>query len=130
MNVPVELKYTKSDEWVRVEGSIATIGISDFAQDQLSDIVFWEAMVDVGEELEADSVVASLESVKAAGDVNTPVGGKIVELNSELDAAPEIVNSDPFGAAWMVKIEISDPSELDSLLDADAYGKHCEERSE
>ena len=130
MNVPSNLKYAKTDEWVKVEGNIATIGITDYAQDQLSDIVFWESMADVDEEIDAASAVASLESVKAAGDVNTPVAGKIIALNAELDQTPEMVNSDPYGAAWMVKIEMSDPSELDALLDADAYGKHCEERSE
>ena len=130
MNIPSNLKYTKSDEWVKAEGNIATIGITDYAQDQLSDIVFWESVVDVDEELSAASNVASLESVKAAGDVATPVAGKIIELNTELDQTPEMVNSDPYGAAWMVKLEMSDPSELDALLDAAAYGKHCEDRSE
>jgi glycine cleavage system H protein len=130
MNAPSNLKYAESDEWIKVEGNTITIGITDYAQDQLSDIVFWESMVDVDEEVDADSVVSSLESVKAAGDVNTPVAGRIIELNGELDAAPEMVNSDPYGAAWMVKIEISDPAALDALLDADAYTKFCEERSE
>ena len=130
MNIPSNLKYTKSDEWVKAEGNIATIGITDYAQDQLSDIVFWESVVDVDEELSAASNVASLESVKAAGDVATPVAGKIIELNTELDQTPEMVNSDPYGTAWMVKIEMSDPAELDALLDGEAYGKHCEERSE
>ena len=130
MNIPSNLKYTKSDEWVKVEGNIATIGITDYAQDQLSDIVFWESIADVDEEVSAASTVASLESVKAAGDVATPFAGKIIELNTELDQTPEMVNSDPYGAAWMVKIEISDRSELDALLDAETYRTHCEERSE
>ena len=129
MNIPSNLKYTKSDEWVRVEGSIATIGITDFAQDQLSDIVFWESVVDIGDEIKPAALIASLESVKAAGDVSSPISGKVIELNNELDQTPEMVNSDPYGGAWMVKIEMSDPSELDALLDADAYGKNCEERS-
>lgn len=130
MNIPSNLKYTKSDEWVRVEGSIATIGITDFAQDQLSDIVFWESVVDIGDEIKPAALIASLESVKAAGDVSSPISGKVIELNNELDQTPEMVNSDPYGTAWMVKIEMSDPSELDAFLDADAYGKNCEERSE
>ena len=130
MNVPSNLKYTKTDEWIKVEGNIVTIGITDYAQDQLSDIVFWESVVDVDEEIDAASVVASLESVKAAGDVSSPISGKVIELNNELDQTPEMVNSDPYGTAWMVKIEMSDPSELDAFLDADAYGKNCEERSE
>jgi glycine cleavage system H protein len=130
MNIPSNLKYAESDEWIKAEGNIVTIGLTDYAQDQLSDIVFWESMVDVEEVIEAASVVASLESVKAAGDVISPVSGKIIELNSELDQTPEMVNSDPYGAAWMVKVEMSDPAELDALLDGEAYGKHCEERSE
>ena len=130
MNIPSNLKYAESDEWIKVEGNIVTIGLTDYAQDQLSDIVFWESMVDVEEVIEAASVVASLESVKAAGDVISPVSGKVIELNSELDQTPEMVNSDPYGTAWMVKIEMSDPAELDALLDGEAYGKHCEERSE
>ena len=130
MNIPSNLKYAKSDEWIKVEGNIVTIGLTDYAQDQLSDIVFWESTVDIDEEIDAGSVVASLESVKAAGDVISPVSGKIIELNTELDQTPEMVNSDPYGAAWMVKIEMSNPSDLDVLLDGDAYGSHCEERSE
>ena len=130
MNIPSNLKYAKSDEWIKVEGNIVTIGLTDCAQDQLSDIVFWESTVDIDEEIDAGSVVASLESVKAAGDVISPVSGKIIELNTELDQTPEMVNSDPYGAAWMVKIEMSNPSDLDVLLDGDAYGSHCEERSE
>lgn len=130
MNIPSNLKYTKSDEWVKVEGIIAIIGITDYAQDQLSDIVFWESVADVDEMVSAETTVASLESVKAAGDVATPVSGKIIELNTELDQTPEIVNSDPYGAAWMVKVEMSNSSELDNLLDGAAYGNYCEERSE
>jgi len=129
MNTPSNLKYTKSDEWVKVDGSVATIGISDYAQDQLSDIVFVEVAVGVGDQVKKGEVGATLESVKAAADVNLPVSGKVVEINDNLAETPEVVNSDPYGKAWMIKIELSDPGELGELMDADAYTKYCEERS-
>ncbi|NMB90153.1 MAG: glycine cleavage system protein GcvH [Chloroflexi bacterium] len=129
MNVPSNLKYAKSDEWVSVEGNVATIGISDFAQDQLSDVVFVEINVSTGDELKKDTTLATLESVKAAADVNAPVSGKVLDVNESLSDSPEVVNSDPYGKAWMVKVELSNPSELDALMDATAYEKHCEERS-
>lgn len=128
MNVPANLKYAKSDEWVRVEGNIAVIGVSDYAQSQLSDIVYFEFKVDVGDTVTKDQSVATLESVKAAADVNAPVSGKVVELNQSLTDQFEVINSDPYGAAWMMKIEMSDPSELDTLLDAAAYEAYCQER--
>ncbi|MCX7975911.1 MAG: glycine cleavage system protein GcvH [Bellilinea sp.] len=128
MNVPANLKYAKSDEWVRVEGNIAVIGVSDYAQSQLSDIVYFEFKVDVGDMVTKDQSVATLESVKAAADVNAPVSGKVVELNQSLTDQFEVINSDPYGAAWMMKIEMSDPSELDTLLDAAAYEAFCQER--
>lgn len=119
MNFPKELKYTKNDEWIRVEGDIAFIGITDFAQDQLSDIVFVEYLVDEGDELDQGDSCVTVESVKAAADVYMPVGGEILEVNENLPDAPEQVNSAPYDS-WMVKIKISDPSELDGLMDADA----------
>jgi glycine cleavage system H protein len=121
MNFPKELKYTESDEWVKVEGNIATIGITDRAQDALSDIVFFEANVSVDDDVEKGDAVATVESVKSAADVNAPVSGKIVEINEDLGDSPETVNSDPYGEAWMVKIELSDASELEDLMDADTY---------
>lgn len=121
MNVPSDLKYTKNDEWIRVEGETYTIGITDFAQDQLSDIVYVEILVDVGDNVSQGDSCAALESVKAAADVYVPVSGVISAINDELPDTPEIVNSDPYGAAWLVKVEISDPSELDALLDSTAY---------
>ena len=129
MNIPADLKYAKSDEWVKVDGNVATIGISDYAQSQLSDIVYFEFKVDPGEVVSKDDAVATLESVKAAADVNAPISGKVVELNESLTEEFESVNADPYGAAWMVKIELSDPSEMDALMDAAAYEKYCEERS-
>lgn len=128
MNVPSELKYSTTDEWVKIDNNIATVGISDFAQDSLSDIVFWEAIVDVGEDVTVGSTVASLESVKAAADVNTPISGKVVEINEDLTDEFEVINSDPYGKAWMVKIEMSDPKEVDSLMDAAAYETDTQER--
>ncbi len=129
MNVPANLKYAKSDEWVKVDGKVATIGISDYAQDQLSDIVFVEIALGVGDQAQKGKVGATLESVKAAADVSLPVSGKVVEINEEIADSPEVVNSDPYGKAWMLKIELSNPGDLDDLMDADAYSKYCEERS-
>ncbi|GIV66257.1 MAG: glycine cleavage system protein GcvH [Chloroflexota bacterium] len=128
MNVPTNLKYAKTDEWVKVEGNVAIIGVSDYAQSQLSDIVYFEFKVDPGDTVSKDQSVATLESVKAAADVNAPVSGKVVELNQSLTDQFEVINSDPYGAAWMMKIEMSDPSELDALMDAAAYEAYCQER--
>ncbi len=129
MEFPADLKYTQSDEWIRLEGRLATLGITDYAQDQLSDIVFVEVITGVGTALAKGKAVASVESVKAASEVYSPVSGKVVEVNDALSATPELVNSDPFGKAWMIKFEVGDPSELAGLMDASAYKKHCEERS-
>ena len=128
MNYPADLKYTENDEWIRVEGNTGTVGITDFAQDQLSDVVFVEIISEPDESLNQGDACATVESVKAAADVYLPVGGKITELNEDLLDTPELVNSDPYGEAWMVKIELSDPGEADGLLDSDAYQKHCEAR--
>jgi glycine cleavage system H protein len=129
MNIPTDLKYTQNDEWIRVEGSTGTIGITDYAQDQLSDVVFVEIIAEPDTALNAGDPCAEVESVKAAAEVYSPVSGTIVELNEDLLDAPELVNTDPYGEAWMVKIEISDASQVEALLDASAYQKHCEERS-
>ena len=129
MNISSDLKYANTDEWVKVEGNVATIGVSDFAQDQLSDIVYFEFKVDEGDEIRKNEGLATLESVKAAADVNSPVSGKVIALNENLTDAFESVNTDPYGDAWMVKVELTDPSELDQLMDAAAYQSYCEERS-
>jgi len=121
-------KYTEKDEWVKVEGDLALIGISDHAQDQLSDIVYLEYLVSEGDEISKGDEIGTIESVKAASEIYSPVSGKVVELNEDLLDAPENVNSDPYGEAWMIKVELSDPSELDSLFDAAAYQKNVEER--
>ncbi|MBP9019177.1 MAG: glycine cleavage system protein GcvH [Bacteroidales bacterium] len=120
MNIPANLKYSKDHEWVKVDGNIATVGITDFAQSQLGDVVFVDIQTE-GETLDASEVFGAIEAVKTVADAFMPVSGKIIEVNPELEEAPELVNTDPYGKGWMVKIEISDPSELDSLLDAEAY---------
>lgn len=129
MNNPVDLKYTTSDEWVKVNGSVATIGITDYAQSQLSDVVFVEISVEANDQVEKKAVVASLESVKAAAEVTSPVSGEVVEVNSDLAQNPELVNSDCYGKAWMLKVKMGNASELDNLMDAPAYEKYCKERS-
>lgn len=121
MNFPKDIKYAKNDEWVRVEGNIATIGISDFAQDQLSDIVYLEVSLDVGDEGKAGEIFGTVESVKAASDIHLPLGGKIIEINDGLMDTPEIINSDPYGKGWIVKIEIADEAEMDDLMEAGLY---------
>lgn len=128
MNIPTNFKFTESNEWVKVDGDTATIGISDYAQNQLSDIVFAEIIVAVDDEIAKGDSIATIESVKAAADVYTPVSGKVIAINEDLAAAPEGINSDPYGAAWMVKLSLSSPSELDGLMDAAAYEKFLEEQ--
>lgn len=128
MTIPSDLKYTDNDEWIRVENNIGTIGITDFAQDQLSDVVFVEILVAEGDTIAQGDSIATIESVKAAADVYSPASGKVTAINEDLPDVPENVNSDPYGEAWMVKIELSDAGELDSLLDPDAYKQHVEEQ--
>ena len=120
MNVPTNLKYTKDHEWLRVEGDVAVIGITDFAQQELGDIVYVEIET-VGETLEKEEVFGSVEAVKTVSDLFMPLSGEVLELNENLDANPELVNTDPYNNGWMVKVKISDQSELDDLLDSDAY---------
>jgi glycine cleavage system H protein len=121
MNIPANMKFTENDEWIQVEGNVGSVGITDYAQDQLSDIVYVEIVVAEGDTVSQGDSCATIESVKAAADVYMPVSGKVVAVNEELPDTPEKVNSEPYGAAWMVKIELSDPSELDKLMDAAAY---------
>ena len=120
MNVPAELKYTKEHEWIRVEGEEAVVGITDYAQSQLGDIVFVECET-VGDALEAGETFGTIEAVKTVSDLYLPVAGEVLEFNEELEGEPELVNKDPYGKAWIVKIKISDETELDGLLNADAY---------
>lgn len=120
MKIPAELKYTKDHEWVRLEGDIATVGITDFAQGELGDIVYVEVET-VDESLEQEEVFGTVEAVKTVSDLFLPLSGEIIEFNEELEAEPEKVNEDPYGAGWMIKIRISNPDEIDSLLDDEAY---------
>ena len=120
MNVPAELKYTKEHEWIRVEGEEAVVGITDYAQSQLGDIVFVECET-VGDALEAGETFGTVEAVKTVSDLYLPVAGEVLEFNEELVGEPELVNKDPYGKGWIVKIKISDETELDGLLNADAY---------
>ena len=120
MNVPAELKYTKEHEWIRVEGEEAVVGITDYAQSQLGDIVFIECET-VGDALEAGETFGTIEAVKTVSDLYLPVAGEVLEFNEELEGEPELVNKDPYGKGWIVKIKISDETELDGLLNADAY---------
>jgi len=124
MNAPANLKYTKSDEWFSPE--TGAMGISDYAQSQLSDIVFVEILVDEGDTLEAGKPIASVESVKASAEIYASAGGKVVAVNKELSDKPETLNSDPYGEAWMVKVE---GGAAGDVMDAAAYEKYCEERS-
>ena len=128
MKTPENLKYAKTDEWVKLDGNVATIGISDYAQDQLSDIVYVEYNKDPGDTIKKDDTLATIESVKAAGDVNSPVTGKVIEVNESLVDHPEFLNDDPYEKAWMLKVEISEMSEVDQLMSAADYEKYCEER--
>ena len=120
MNVPAELKYTKEHEWIRVEGEEAVVGITDYAQSQLGDIVFVECET-VGDALEAGETFGTVEAVKTVSDLYLPVAGEVLEFNEELEGEPELVNKDPYGKGWIVKIKISDETELDGLLNAGAY---------
>lgn len=120
MNVPADLRYSKDHEWIRIEGDHAYIGITDFAQGELGDIVFVDIPTE-GEALDAEEVFGSVEAVKTVSDLYLPIAGEVVEVNADLDGNPEAVNSDPYGAGWMVKIKVSDASQADQLMDAEAY---------
>ena len=120
MNIPQNLKYTKDHEWVSVLGDIATIGITDFAQSELGDIVYVEIETE-GETLGQEEVFGSVEAVKTVSDLFMPLSGEIIEFNAGLESSPESVNTDPYGDGWMIKVKISDTSELEGLLDAAAY---------
>jgi glycine cleavage system H protein len=120
MNTPVTLKYTKDHEWVSLNGTIATIGITDFAQKELGDIVYVEVET-VDQTLSKDAVFGTVEAVKTVSDLFLPLSGEIIEFNTDLEANPELVNTDPYGKAWMIKIEISDSSEIDTLLSSEEY---------
>lgn len=122
MNIPKELKYSKDHEWIRVEGNVATIGITDFAQSQLGDVVFVE-LPEVGAEIAIEAGFSVVESVKAVSDVYAPISGKVIEVNEALSDAPETVNQDAYGNGWIAKFEITNTAELGELLDSEAYAK-------
>lgn len=122
MNIPADLKYTKDHEWVRIEGDVAVVGITDFAQGELGDIVYVEVET-VDETLDQDEVFGSVEAVKTVSELFLPLTGEIVSFNEALEDDPETVNTDPYGAGWMIKIKFSDASQLEELLTAEAYGK-------
>ena len=120
MNVPAELKYTKEHEWIRVEGEEAYVGITDYAQSQLGDIVFVEVETE-GDNLEAGDTFGSIEAVKTVSDLYMPIAGEVLEFNSELEDQPDLVNKDPYGKGWIIKVKVEDEEQLDGLLSADAY---------
>lgn len=120
MNIPANFKYTKDHEWVSIDGDVATIGITDFAQGELGDIVYVEIETE-GETLDQEEVFGSVEAVKTVSDLFMPVSGEIIEFNSALESSPESVNTDPYGDGWMIKVKMTDPSEVEGLLSADAY---------
>ncbi|MFC2152643.1 glycine cleavage system protein GcvH [Bacteroidota bacterium] len=120
MNIPENLKYTKDHEWIRVKGDTAYIGITDYAQGELGDIVFLEIETE-GEELAKEEVFGTIEAVKTVSDMFMPVSGEVVEVNAKLEESPEIVNKDPYGEGWLIKIKLTNTSEIDELLDATAY---------
>jgi glycine cleavage system H protein len=125
--VDSDCKYTESDEWIRPEGEEGLVGITDYAQDQLSDIVYVE-LPEVGDTFAAGDEFGVIESVKAAAPLKVPAGGEVVAVNGDLEDTPEVVNEDPYGQGWMIRLKLSDPSELDNLMDAAAYTKYCDER--
>lgn len=128
MKTMPDFRYASTDEWVKVDGGIATIGVTDYAQSQLSDVVFVEIKVEPGDKVAKGDAIVTIESVKAAADVNAPISGEVIEVNEDLNKTPEQVNTEPFDAAWMVKIKLSSPSELTGLMDEAAYIKYCDER--
>lgn len=125
MNIPAELKYTQDHEWVRVEGDLAVVGVTDFAQGELGDVVFVEIETE-GEELDKGETFGTVEAVKTVSDLFMPLGGEVAEFNEELADEPELVNKDPYGKGWMIKIKIADTAELDELLSAEDYQKMIE----
>ena len=122
MNFPSDLKYTKDHEWVKISGDVATVGITDFAQRELGDIVYVDVNT-VGENVVKEAVFGSVEAVKTVSDLFMPVSGEVLEVNKDIDSAPESVNTDPYGKGWMIKIKMSNPAEASELLSVDAYKK-------
>lgn len=128
MKTPNDLKICKTDEWVKIDGINAKIGITDYAQDQLSDIVYIEFNKELGDSVDKGEILATIESVKAAADVNSPISGKVIKVNEALIDTPELLNEDPYENGWLFNVELADPSELDELFDPKEYDKFCESR--
>ena len=120
MNIPAELKYTKDHEWVKIEGDVATVGVTDYAQSELGDIVYLEIETE-GDTLDQEEVFGTVEAVKTVSDLFMPLSGEVIEMNAKLGDEPELINSDPYGDGWMIKIKLSDSSQLDALMSADSY---------
>ena len=127
LKVPSDLKYTKNDEWLRIEGDTAAVGITDYAQNQLNDIVYVE-FPDVGSEIAQGAAFGVVESVKAASDIYMPISGTITEVNSALEEEPELINTDPYGKGWLIKFTVKNAAEDDGLMDSAAYTAYCESR--
>jgi glycine cleavage system H protein len=123
MNFPADLKYTKEHEWIKLEGDIATVGITDFAQSELGDIVYVEIET-VGQTLAKDEIFGSVEAVKTVSDLFLPIAGEVLEVNSALNDTPELVNTDPFGEGWMIKMKVNNLADVDALMDVDTYKAH------
>ena len=126
MNLPENLKYTKNHEWLKADGDEAYIGVSDYAQQQLGDVVFVEVETE-GENLDKEEAFGTIEAVKTVSDIYMPIGGEVVEFNEKLEETPETVNKDPYGDGWIIKIKINDKSELDDLMDSEAYKKETDQ---
>ena len=127
MNIPKDLKYTSEHEWLRVEGEIGVVGITDYAQSELTDIVFVEFKVEKGDKISKGDVIATIEAVKTVADVYSPISGEVLEVNEDLTNAPDTLNKDPYGGGWLAKIKIENPSEIDELLGPEDYEKLIKE---
>lgn len=127
MNIPNDLRYSRTDEWVRVEGNIATIGITDYAQSELGDVVYVE-LPEPGRVLQTEEMFGTVESVKAVADLYAPVAGEVIETNSAVTERSDLLNEDPYGEGWLIKIQMADPSEVENLLTAEQYAAYVEER--
>jgi glycine cleavage system H protein len=130
MKIPTDLKYTKTDEWLKVDGKIISIGITDYAQNHLSDLVFCGLKAEMNQSLAKGDLIVEIDSVKASAEVTSPISGKVIETNPSLASSPEVINTDPYGNGWFYKIEVFDPADLDTLMSSVDYEKYCETRGD